>query len=276
MLMLSELVANPRLLTRRAFGRIQRRLTTVPESRLDLINGSVRFEHRRLSFLNEDDYRAMLTFSYDLTLCDFLEHHLARGDTVLDVGGNVGYIAAVAASRVGSAGEVHSFEPLRECFARLDSVRQLNPQLRLFCNNFALGAEEGTLSIGFDPAGESRNATLVPGYQTPVRYEVPVRRLDTYIRESVAHPERVKLIKIDVEGFELAVLKGSERFMSEGYRPLIVVEIKPWDVVRIGHSMAQFADYMEGFGYAAYELFDERRAVNLRGMSEMKNVLFRA
>jgi FkbM family methyltransferase len=276
MLMLSGLLANPRLATRRALGRIQRRLIAVPESRVDLINGSVRFEHRHLSFLNEDDYRAMLTSSYDIILCDFLERYLTPGDTVLDVGANVGYIAAVAASRVGSVGEVHSFEPLRECFARLDSVRQLNPQARLFCNNFALGAEEGTLSIGFDPAGESRNATLVPGYKTAARYDVPVRRLDAYISERVAHPERVKVIKIDVEGFELAVLIGSERFLSGGYRPLIVVEIKPWDVVRIGYSMAQFADYMESFGYAAYEMFDDRRPVDLRVMSEMKNVLFRA
>src|SRR5215469_2316955 len=117
MLMLSGLLANPRLATRRALGRIQRRLIAVPESRVDLINGSVRFEHRHLSFLNEDDYRAMLTASYDIILCDFLERNLTPGDTVLDVGANVGYIAAVAASRVGSVGEVHSFEPLRECFA---------------------------------------------------------------------------------------------------------------------------------------------------------------
>jgi FkbM family methyltransferase len=274
--MITALLASPSLLTRKALGRIQRRLVAVPESRVDLINGSVRFEHRHLSFLNEYDYRAMLTRSYDIVLCDFLERHLAPGDIVLDVGGNVGYIAAVAASRVGSDGEVHSFEPLRECFARLDALQRLNPQARIFCNNFALGAEEGTLSIGFDPAGESRNATLVPGYNTPARYDVPVRRLDSYVRECIAHPERVKAIKIDVEGFEFAVLQGAERFLSDGYRPLIVAEIKPWDVVRIGHSMAQFADYMERFGYAAYEMFDERRPVDLRRISQLKNVLFRA
>ena len=132
------------------------------------------------------------------------------------------------------------------------------------------------MSIGFDPAGGSRSATLVPGYHTPVRYEVPVRRLDNYVCECVADPRRVKVVKIDVEGFEFAVLQGLQRFLSAGYRPLLVVEIKPWDVRRIGHSMAQFADYMERFGYAAHEMFDERRPVDLRAMSEMKNILFRA
>jgi FkbM family methyltransferase len=244
---------------------------------MDLINGTVRFEHRNLSFLNEDDYRAMLTGSYDIILCDFLERHLVPGDVMLDAGGNVGYIAAVAASLVGSTGEVHSFEPLRECFARLELVRQLNPHLRFFCNNLALGTDEGSLPICFDPDGESRNATLVPGYNAPKHYDVPVKRLDAYIRESVPHPEHVKVIKIDVEGFEFAVLKGLEGCLSKaGFRPLIVVEIKPWDVIRLGHSMSEFADFMGAFGYRAYDPIRERRSIDLRVMSEMEVVLFRA
>ena len=270
-------LTHPRLFARKALGRIQRQLISPPESRVAVINGTVRFEHRKLSFLNEDDYRAMLTSSYDIILCDFLERHLVAGDVMLDVGANVGYISAVAASCVGNTGEVHSFEPLRECFARLKFMQQLNPAFRLFCNNFALGSEEGALTIGFDPIGEARNATLVPGYNTPIRYKVPVKRLDAYIYDSVAHPQRIKVIKIDVEGFEFEVLKGLERFLSGArFRPLIAVEIKPWDLAKIGHNMADFEDYMQTYGYGAYDMVDEGRRIDLRAMTEMEVVLFRA
>jgi FkbM family methyltransferase len=269
-------LAHPRLFAAKALGRIQRRWITPPDSRVALINGRVQFEHRRLSFLNDGDYRAMLTRSYDIVLCDFLKRHLVPGDIVLDAGANVGYISAVCGSRVGTTGEVHSFEPLRECFARLQYMRQLNPTLQIFCNNFALGSQEGMLSIGFDPAGESRNATLVPGYNTPTRYEVPVKRLDAYIKESITRPESIKLIKIDVEGFEFAVLQGLEAFLAgTACRPLIVVEIKPWDVVKLGYKMADLESYMRRFGYEAYDLVDENRRIDLRAMTEMEVVLFR-
>jgi FkbM family methyltransferase len=273
----SFVVSHPGLMARKALGRVRRRLIVPPESRVELINGSVRFEHRRLSFLNEGDYRAMLTGSYDIILCDFLKRHLFPGAVVLDVGGNVGYIAAVAASHVGSDGEVHTFEPLRECFARLRLIHLLNPDLRIFCNNFALGSDEGSLEIRFDPRGESRNATLVPGYDVPTRYAVPVRRLDAYIRDFVAQPERIKVIKIDVEGFEFPVLKGLSGFLSASQlRPLIVAEIKPWDTIKLGHSMAEFADYMQTFGYQAYDMVDEKKQVPLSSLTEFAVVHFHA
>jgi FkbM family methyltransferase len=219
----------------------------------------------------------MLTGTYDIVLCDFLESYLAAGDVFLDVGGNVGYIAAIAASHVGKTGEVHSFEPLRECFVRLEVVRQGNPDFRLIFNNFALGSEEGVLPISFDPAGQARNATLVPGYKYPTRYEVLVKRLDTYIHDSVVHPERIRVIKIDVEGSEFSVLKGLEKFLSgAGHRPLIVVEIKPWDVIALGHNMADFESYMRSFGYEAYDMVEQNRRIDLRAMREMEVVLFRA
>jgi len=79
------------------------------------INGCVRFEYKSLPFLDDGDFRAMLTQSYDINLCDILREVLNPGDIVIDVGANVGYISAVAASFVGSSGEVYGFEPLKEC-----------------------------------------------------------------------------------------------------------------------------------------------------------------
>jgi FkbM family methyltransferase len=272
-----RILRHPLLYAKKALGRIRRQLVAPPEFRVALIDGIVRYEHRRLPFLNEGDYRAMLTGTYDIILCDFMRRNLTAGDIALDVGGNVGYISAVAASFVGTSGEVHSFEPLRECFERLDLVRRMNPDFRIACNQFALGSEEGSLPICFDPVGSSRNATLVPGYDMPVRYEVPVKRLDAYIREAIISPERIKLIKIDVEGFEFAVLKGLEGFLAGStHRPPIVVEIKPWDVAKIGHDMKQFQDYMGRFGYKAYDMVDENICINLLSMKDMEVVVFRA
>jgi FkbM family methyltransferase len=262
-------------------GRLRRAVTTVPESgKLGVINREIRFEHKRLPFLAEDDMRAMLTASYDITLCDYLRKHLSPGDTFLDVGANVGYISSMAASYVGKTGAVHGFEPLPECFARLQVLTQLNPEYRFFFNHIALGENEGVLPITYDPHGESRNASLVHGGTAApelTTLNVPVKRLDSYIQEKIPQPETIRLIKIDVEGFEFAVLRGLERFFSETkYRPAMICEIKPWEVKNLGYTLQDFVSYMEKFGYRSYELAQDNAEVNLTQLTDMTNVVFRA
>ncbi len=185
------------LFAKKAVGRLRRRFVRIPNGAvIARINGTVRFEHQWLSFLDGDDFRAMLTQSYDIILCEYLRKHLRPGDIVLDAGANVGYISAVAASCVGTSGEVHGFEPLRECYARLERLRELNPQFHFVFNNVALGEAAGFLPIAFNPQGDSRNATLVPGKKAAETREVPVLRLDEYITRNIPSPERIRVIKI--------------------------------------------------------------------------------
>ncbi len=272
-----EALRHPLRAARKAAGRFRRKLAKMPESgAIRTINHTVRFEHKRLPFLNEDDMRAMLTDSYDITLCDYLRKHLLAGDTVLDVGANVGYISAFAASRVGTSGEVHGFEPLPECFARLQVLKNLNPSFRFFFNNTALGENPGVLSISYDSKGDSRNATLVPGKNSADSVQVSVKRLDEYILQNIESPQRITVIKIDVEGFEFPVLRGVERFLVETpCRPQIICEVKPWEVSNLGYTLVDFDDYMKKFGYRAYDLANETTPVALPELKDMSVLLFR-
>jgi FkbM family methyltransferase len=272
-----DVLRNPMLSARKIAGRLRRHLTQIPDAaEIRLINNRVRFEHTKLSFLNEEDMRAMWTKSYDLTLCDYLQRHLTEGDTVIDVGANVGYISAFVASCVGTSGQIHGFEPLPECFARLKVLCSLNPGYKFVFNNMALGEENGEFPIAYDPAGESRNATLVPGNNYSKVIQVQVKRLDDYIRETISSPERIKIIKIDVEGFEFSVLRGLERFWTgTSFRPHIICEIKPWTVKKIGYTLDEFDRYMKKFDYQTFDLDDEASAVRLPELKEMTTLVFR-
>jgi FkbM family methyltransferase len=275
---LADATHNPRLFVKKAVGRLRRQMARIPNRAIvEQMKGGVRFEHKRLSFLDDDDIRAMMTRSYDITLCEYFRKHLSPGRIVFDVGANIGYMSAVAASCVGISGEIHGFEPLAECFEQLENLRRLNPQFRFFFNNTAIGAQEGLLTIGFNPEGDMRNATLVPGKQTAQTREVPVWRLDDYIAEKIVAPERIGIIKIDVEGFEFSVLRGLERFFAASTsRPLIVCEVKPWEIRNLGYTMQEFDSYMKRFGYGTYEMVRETESVDLPTMQEMETVLFRA
>jgi FkbM family methyltransferase len=273
-----QILTHPWLFTRKAAGRLRRRMVSIPPAPVvRSLNGSVRYEFKSLPFLDEGDLRAMLTGSYDLILCDNFKKFLRPGDVVLDVGANVGYISAMAATRVGPSGEVHGFEPLPECFERLSVLQKLNPQYKFRFNNLALGEAEGELPISYDPNGGSRNATLVPDHASAASRKVPVQRLDAYISQNIANPERIKLVKIDVEGFEFPVLRGMEQFLANPkIRPIIVCELKPWEVQKLGFSLEDLEKYMLRFGYRAYDSVDHGKVIDLTKMVDMDVVLFKA
>jgi FkbM family methyltransferase len=274
---LAEALHNPQLAVKKAVGKLRRQTVRLPDQAvIEQMAGDVRFEHKRLSFLDDEDMRAMMTRSYDINLCHSLRKYLSPGDIVLDVGSNVGYVAAVAASCVGTSGEIHGFEPIPECFERLQRLRDLNPQFRFIFNNVAIGAEKGSLPIAYNPDGDVRNATLVPGKTTPQTRQVPVIRLDEYITENISSPEKISFIKIDVEGFEFSVLRGLEQFFANGaLRPLIVCEIKPWEISKLGYTMKDFDAYMKRFRYQSCNMLRENIPVALTGLQDMETVLFR-
>ncbi len=202
---------------------------------------------------------------------------LARGDVFVDVGANVGYISAVGASLVGPEGQVHGFEPVPEYFHRLQKLTAMNPRYTIVANLAALGEREGTArlvtsttSIG----GNTMIPDLVPPDETGEQIEVPVRRLDTYIRSTGMGP--IALIKIDTEGFEYPVLKGLEGYLADPqHRPAIIVECMPAAYPSIGVTLADLAAYMARFGYLAQRLDDTHgRPLDITTLRSTSDVLF--
>jgi FkbM family methyltransferase len=273
-----QIITNPWLFARKAAGRLRRRVISSPKQAVErTICGCVRFEYKPLSFLDDDDIRAMMTESYDINLTNIFRESLRPGDIVIDIGANVGYISAIAASIVGLSGEVHGFEPLKECFDRLRVLQRLNPQYKFIFTNVALGEQQGSLPISYDPQGGSRNATLVPGYSNRKTLEVPVMCLDDYISAHISQPERIKIIKIDVEGFEFPVLLGAEKFFANtSCRPQIVCELKAYEIRKCGFTLGDLERYMKRFGYQTYDSVQRQKRVDLLSLSEMEVLLFRA
>jgi FkbM family methyltransferase len=267
----------PGLLMKKAVGKLRRKTAKLPDTPVvTLVNGKVRFETKRLPFLTEDNQLAMMTGSYDIILQEFLHRHLKPGDTIIDGGANVGYISAVAASEVGPTGEVHSFEPLLECYARLQVLANLNPEHHFFLNNAALGEEEGVLTL-YCPEGDARNATLVAGKEYTDKREVPVKRLDDYIAANVRSPEKIKVIKLDVQGFEYLVLRGLEKFFADTtLRPVIACDMKPWEISNIGFTLEDFERYMKKFGYRAFDIVRENVPVDICSLTDWRAVVFKA
>jgi hypothetical protein len=86
---------------------------------------------------------------------------------------------------------------------------------------------------------------------------------------------RISLVKIDAEGYELPILKGLRGFFDRSkQRPAIICEIAPRAYPLLGRTISELSDYMSSYGYGAYDLIDGTTPVNLSAVEHVEDVLF--
>ncbi len=177
-------------------------------------------------------------YSIDLDLADYIqrsiylntfeEHesslvkgYLKRGMTFVDVGANVGYYTLMAASLVGTEGQVLAFEPSPYAFGRLESAIKKNSLAQVHVAQVGLSDAAGELQLYIrETIGNHTPSMLANEGGTPIN--VPVQRLDDYLR--AAGVDHVDLMKIDVEGFEPNVIRGAGGYLKTGKIRAILCE----------------------------------------------------
>ena len=191
--------------------------------------------------------------AYSRDILATLDRLLTPGMVVLDVGANIGEISLAAAGRVAPGGRVYSFEPSAPLAAQLRRNAALNADLMIEVVPSALGATAGRATLfdaSEDFADGSRHGGVVSLFQSH-RNDVPtgetaVITLDEYV--TGAGLARTDLIKIDVEGAELAVLQGASRTL-ERFRPPLIIEVQKTTSRAAGYAQRDLLDLLTPLGY---------------------------
>jgi FkbM family methyltransferase len=140
------------------------------------------------------------------------------GDWVVEVGSNVGAHTVELSATVGPRGRVLAFEPQRLIFQTLCANLALTQCANVWAHWMALGAEEGVLSVPhLDPAARNNFGGLSLGRAHATGDPVALRTLDSFELPSC------RLLKADVEGMEVEVLKGSLATINR-LRPILYLE----------------------------------------------------
>ena len=211
--------------------------------------------------------------AYETSTLGAMRKLLNKGDTFIDVGANIGYLSAIAMGLVGKTGQVHSFEPVPRYFKRLKNLAVANKEYKIIVNQCALGDERGTKRIDVSLEGIGMS-TMVPGFRRKEMIEevieVPTYRLDWYIKEKSI--SSISLIKIDVEGFGLPVLRGLSDYFEIGHRPSIICEIHTAAYPLLGYTLTQLSEYMKKYDYHAFSLDDAE--IDITKLKEVTYVVF--
>jgi FkbM family methyltransferase len=163
------------------------------------------------------------------------------GQTVLDIGANLGAHTVPLAQLVGPQGRVHAFEPQRTIYYCLAANVVLNNLQNVICHQAGVAEAPGEMlvpDLDYTLPNNFGGLSLAQDYPVP-SYPVPVIRLDDL------RLPRCDFMKIDVEGMERRVLEGAIEMLRAFMPPLYVEDD------RAEHSAA-LRSFLEANGYEIY------------------------
>ncbi|MBX4976099.1 FkbM family methyltransferase [Rhizobium lentis] len=174
----------------------------------------------------------------DRTERALLRELVRPGMTIVDVGANIGVYTRFLSGLVGSRGIVHAFEPAPANYHRLrENLRNVaNVQL----NHAAVGERSGAIKLFMSDELNVDHRTFDSGDGRRA-ISVPVMSLDQYFPSGT----RVDLIKIDVQGYELSVLRGAERVLQENVNIKILMEYWPYGLSKAGVDAAALLTFID-------------------------------
>ncbi|MEJ7610056.1 MAG: FkbM family methyltransferase [Ferruginibacter sp.] len=199
----------------------------------------------RYLFLNYDSFQSMwvmYNWIVDWEEFNLIKDLVRRNDHCLDIGANMGFYT-IWLSKFTE--KTISFEPDNKNFQRLSSNIRLNGLTHSTALNIAVGTDEGPVNFTNNRDGEN-HISLSGNTDTGT---VQCRRLDNVLTEHDI--TRVRYMKIDVEGFELAVLEGANDLLREKRVDIIQVEINA-ALVNSGASVTGLLEFISSHGYKLY------------------------
>ena len=158
------------------------------------------------------------------TYADRAERRLIRtvlfpGAVAVDVGANIGIYSRFFSGCVGPTGVVHAFEPSPENFRRLRSATGKLPNVCL--SRAAVGERSGRSQLYLSKKLNVDHRAYLPEGGSRDTVPIDVIALDDYFRPG----DRVDLIKLDVQGYELHALRGASRVLHDNPAAKLILEL---------------------------------------------------
>ena len=212
--------------------------------------------------LDPEDYvsrEILRTGAWERPSWEAMRSHLSNGSVFIDVGAHIGYYSLKAANVVGASGKVIAVEPSPPTVRELEDNIRASGVTVVSVQPVACSDAETTVDLYAAPRVNTGQASLSKanasqGGQAVADYRVRARPLDDIVRD--AGLTRVDVVKIDVEGAEMLVLKGSAETLAR-FHPVLMVELIDPQLRSMGSSDAEVRAWLREQGYAASGVYQD-------------------
>jgi FkbM family methyltransferase len=174
----------------------------------------------------------------------FFRSCLAPGMQVIDVGANLGVYSHLFARCVGAGGRVASFEPDPVLFAALRANAETNRLTQIQPHRLALGASAGRGQLSRGPFNSGDNYLTASPAAGGAGLAVEITTLDEFLAGAPAD-----FVKIDVQGWELHVLRGMSQTLDRNPQLRLYLEFAPYALARAGSSPAELFTWLANRGF---------------------------
>ncbi len=204
-------------------------------------------------------YATQNNIKFELDISDLVDWHVyfgiretaqeklfslcAKGDTVIDVGTNIGKVLLNFSQIVGDSGKVIGFEPDGFNFKKCEKNIALNAVNNVQLFQLGLGNEATQVQMVIKDAhnrGMNRITAKSTG-DSATGNVVQITTLDSLSNQLAF--TKLKLIKIDVEGFEMKVLQGALATLQK-FHPLLFIELDDDNLVQQGATASELIEFL--------------------------------
>jgi FkbM family methyltransferase len=171
----------------------------------------------------------------------FLKKYVKSGDTIIDVGANIGYYTRIASALTGKKGRVFAFEPMPSAFNLL--IANTKNLINVKSHEIAISDIKGKSRFSIQKYGDT--SSLVTNRPAKSVITVQTNTLDNIFQNE----NKIDLIKIDVEGFEYEVIKGAIKII-QAKSPLLYFEHIDKYTSNRGLTIDDFKALLEPLNYS--------------------------
>jgi len=168
-----------------------------------------------------------------------LRSTLPAGAVVVDAGANIGIYSQFLSRCVGPTGVVHSFEPSPGNFRRLQSATRNLENVRL--SQAAVGECSGRSKLYLSDKLNVDHRTYTSEGDSRRAVPIDIIALDDYFKPG----QRVDLIKMDIQGYELHALRGANRVLADNPSAKLLLEFWPYGLKQAGTNWIELIDTLE-------------------------------
>lgn len=206
---------------------------------------------------------------------ELLKKYIHSGDTVLDIGANIGYYANVLSTIVGKDGKVHCFEPDKTNFEYLKAATAHKQNIVI--NNKAVGPKTEKLKIY-----TSKNLNVDHRTYKPEDYdqeiEIDAVSVDDYVSNMPATERsriggNVNFIKMDIQGFEMQALSGMKETLKQNPNVKLISEFWPYGLKKAGSSVSNYFTSLTDLGFICYLLeTNSLKKIDLKDVNALESL----
>lgn len=176
---------------------------------------------------------------HDQNMLPLVLKHINPGDVVIDAGAFIGDHTIAYAKKVGPTGQVFAYEPNKDSFECL--VHNMKNKNNVTCIPFGLGSVQKTAGV-VNVDGNIGMNHLIDGM------DVWIGTID------LTELKKLNFIKIDVEGYELEILKGATETIKK-FKPKTLIEINQMALERMNLKREDIFQFLDEHGYTYANIY---------------------